>query len=139
MSTITTIMDVLVWRRALRFGIVGASGVLINTAALYVGHEVFGLPLALASAIAVELAIISNFLLNNSWTFGAHTIKVGRFARFNLVSLGGMAITTGVLLALVNLVGIHYLLANLVAISTAMSWNFVVNSVWTWRRAPQRS
>lgn len=118
--------------RFVKFGIVGATGVAVNTAMLYVGHELGGLPLVLASALAVEIAIIHNFLWNNLWTFSQKSIDLHRLVKFNLVSLGGLLITVLVLYSLVEWLDLHYLVANLLAIACATSWNFFVNSFWTW-------
>jgi putative flippase GtrA len=38
--------------------------------------------LAVASALAVELAAVSNYLLYDSWTFAARTPTFRRFAKF---------------------------------------------------------
>jgi dolichol-phosphate mannosyltransferase len=116
-----------------RFGLVGVSGVAVNTGSLYVLHGLLGWPLIPASVLAVEAAIVNNFLWNDRWTFSARDKTPYRFFRFNLVSLGGLAINTSVLALLVALTRAHYLVANLVAIGAAMAWNFAVNSRWTWR------
>ncbi len=118
--------------RLLKFTLVGSSGVVVNTIVLYLGHEVGGLPLLLASALAVETAVISNFLWNNLWTFSQSSFTWRRLLKFNLVSLGGLAITVVVLYALVQYLALHYLVANLLAIGVATIWNFLVNSLWTW-------
>ncbi|MBV9174801.1 MAG: GtrA family protein [Chloroflexi bacterium] len=118
--------------RVARFLSVGALGVIINTGALFVLHQEAHLPLAVASVLAVELAIGSNFLWNNRWTFGNREISFARFARFNLVSLGGLAITTGTDWALVSSLGINYLVANLAGIALATSWNLAGSFIWTW-------
>jgi putative flippase GtrA len=130
-----TIARVLNLRRITKFGLVGASGLLVNTVALYLAHEVANLPLLAASILAVELAIISNFTLNNRWTFAARSWSIRRLARFNLISLGGLAITTATLMGLVHVFPLHYLFANLVAVSLASTWNYVVNALWTWGSA----
>src|SRR5687767_6577737 len=57
--------------RPLRFGLVGLSGVVVNTAALWGLARGAGLPVLLASVLATEMAILSNFLLNDRWTFRA--------------------------------------------------------------------
>lgn len=118
-----------------RFGVVGASGVAVNSSLLYVFHGMAGWPLIPASAVAVEAAIVNNFLWNDVWTFSERNKTPYRFLRFNLVSMGGLAVNTLVLAAVVSLSGIHYLLANLLAIGAAMTWNFAVNVRWTWRSA----
>ncbi len=119
-------------RRLIKFGLVGGSGVVVNMAALFLLHGVLAMPLLVASALAVELAIINNFVWNNAWTFRAGTASWSRFVRFNGVSLVGLVLSTAATVALVNGLGLYYLMANLVAIGCATTWNFVANSLWTW-------
>jgi dolichol-phosphate mannosyltransferase len=119
-------------RRFVKFCLVGGSGVVVNTAVLFALTEWGRVGLAVASPLAVEVAIINNFYWNNSWTFRAGGVNAGRLVKFNLVSLVGMAITTGVLLFLVNTFGLHYLIANFFGIGVAMIWNFLLNFFWTW-------
>ena len=124
-------------QRPLRFGLVGLSGVAVNTTILWTLARGAHLPVPLASVLATEAAILSNFLLNDRWTFRAtarHRSPLMRLARFNGVSLGGMAITVALLTLLSSYAGLHLLLANMLAIGGAMSWNYVVNSRWTWSK-----
>lgn len=46
-----------------------------------------------ASALAAELAIVNNFFWNDHWTVRHTGPSLGRFARFNLVSVITMLIT----------------------------------------------
>ena len=116
----------------MKFALVGSAGVLVNSGALYVLYEWVRMPLVAASALAVEMAILHNYLLNDRWTFGRRLPSLGRFAKFNLVSLGGLLITTGTLYGLVHFLGLHYLLANLIGIGLATLWNFSLSLFWTW-------
>jgi dolichol-phosphate mannosyltransferase len=118
--------------RVARFLVVGGLGVAVNTVALFLLHQQAHLPLALASVLAVEVAIGWNFIWNNRWTFGRRDLSLGRFARFNLVSLDGLAITTAAVWTLASAVGLHYLVANLVGIGLATSWNLAGSFIWTW-------
>jgi dolichol-phosphate mannosyltransferase len=118
--------------RMLKFILVGLSGLLVNTGVLYLGHEVGRLPLILASALAVETAIVNNFLWNNTWTYAQRGFALSKFLKFNLVSLGGLVLTVGMLYGFVNWFGWHYLLANALAVSVSTAWNFMANSLWTW-------
>lgn len=118
-----------------RFAVVGASGVAVNMAALFVLHGVAGLPLVIASAAAVEVAIVHNFVWNHRWTFGRRALALVPFLRFNTVSLAGLVIATSILWVLVTLGGLHYLVANAAGVGVATCWNFLVNLRWTWGRA----
>lgn len=120
------------WIRFGRFGLVGVLGVAVNSLVLYAAHGLLGLPLLAASPLAVEIAILHNFLWNERWTFGESTFSLVRLGKFNLTSLGGLLIASSVLYLLVTYVGVHYLLANLVGIGLATLWNFGTSLVWTW-------
>lgn len=88
----------------IRFGLVGLSGVFVNLGALAL-LSALGLVSTLASALAIELSILSNFALNDAWTFAEQRSgsKRTRLARFQLVSLIGalMQWLTFVLLGLI--------------------------------------
>jgi putative flippase GtrA len=122
--------------RPLRFGVVGASGIVVNSAILWVFVRELHLAVTLGSLIATEAAILSNFLLNDRWTFRDANERSlgGRLLRFNGVALGGVAITAGVLTALTSYTHLHLLIANLLAVGAATFWNYAVNSRWTWRQ-----
>jgi dolichol-phosphate mannosyltransferase len=80
----------------IKFCVVGFIGFVVNS----VGLEVFyrlGLTPGVAAAIGAEGAIISNFTLNNVWTFKEKQITVigklvSKFVQFNLTSGGALII-----------------------------------------------
>lgn len=126
--------------RLLRFSLVGGSGVLVNNAILLALVEPLRVPPVLAAAVATECAIASNFMLNDRWTFGdlAGANRAPwprRFASYNLLTLGGLLLSVGVLAALHELAGLQYLLANLVGICAGTLWNYSSNHNWTWSRS----
>lgn len=119
-------------RKLSKFLVVGGVGMGVNSAALFLLYQVLALPLVLASLLATELSIASNYYWNDRWTFGQRWPSWGRFGKFNLVALGGVLITTLTLWGLVTRLSMPYLLANLLGILLATSWNFIVNVFWTW-------
>ena len=62
-----------------------------------------------------------------------------RWLAFNAVGMAGVILQLGVLAALVHLVGVHYLLATVIAVEAAILHNFVWHQRWTWRDRPVRS
>lgn len=99
-NSIQYIVDILTYillnSSFVKFCVVGFIGFIINA----VGLEFFyhqGLNPGLASAIGAEFSIISNFLLNNFWSFShkkiAHkTHYLPQFLRFNGISVGSILI-----------------------------------------------
>ncbi|MDB5058638.1 MAG: hypothetical protein JWO59_2110 [Chloroflexi bacterium] len=123
-------------QRMARFAIVGTCGVAVNTVTLFLLVNMGHLNKLIAAAIATEVTIVTNFIMNDVWTFrGVHSRLSWpeRLLRYNAVALGGMLITLAVLAMLTLWVGLHYLVANLIAIATATIWNYVVNFRLTWR------
>jgi dolichol-phosphate mannosyltransferase len=133
----------LMWRkgellRFLKFCLVGASGVGVNEGLLWLLKEKAGLPYLGSAAVAIETSIITNFILNNYFTFpernqpGAKAF-FSRLLKFNLVSLAGLGINLGILWLFTDVFGVYYLLSNLVGIVVAFLWNYLLNTWWTWR------
>ncbi len=118
--------------RLSKFLVVGVTGMLVNSLALFLLFQWVHLPLVIASVLSTEMAIVNNFCWNDRWTFGRTQLSIKRFAKFNLVSLAGLVITTCTLWLLVRHLGVYYLAANLLGIALATAWNFAVNVVWTW-------
>jgi putative flippase GtrA len=79
--------------RFIKFCTVGASGVLVNLSLLAVLADGFGIHVNLASALAIEASINSNFIINELWTFRDRRRKTGgvfgRLVKFHLVSAVG--------------------------------------------------
>ena len=77
----------------LKFAAVGASGVVVNLASFTLLMNM-GLNKFIASPIAIELSIITNFLFNNFWTFSKRDMNDRihiRGLKFNIVSFAALA------------------------------------------------
>lgn len=119
--------------RVLKFAIVGGIGAAVNISALYMLSRWAGLPLVVASALAVELSAINNYLLNDTWTFATRSPSVSRFAKFNVASLVGLALNVLGLWLLIRL-GLYFLLANLIGIAFGFAANYTFSVSWVWAR-----
>ncbi len=131
--------------RFIKFAIVGGTGVIVNEGIYWLLTRVAGLVGSLdllAVLIAIEVSIITNFLLNNYFTFADRRPRTpGAFAshliRFDLVSLIGAGIQLGVFFIFTRYLGFkppYDTVALLIAIIIAMAWNFLSNNWWTWKR-----
>ena len=123
--------------KIVRFALVGLSGVLVNTGFLYFFTEKGGIFYLASSALAIEISILTNFILNDLWTFKSRTGLIRqrwkRLASYNFLALGGMAVNMGVLYALTAGFGIYYLYANIIGILFAFLWNYLTNRNITWK------
>ncbi len=124
--------------RFIKFGLVGTSGIFVNMGLLWLLVESTGLMYLIAAAISIETSIISNFLLNNFFTFGdrrSTTFKstLACLLKFNITSLAGLTINMSILWLLTDVIGIYYLISNLCGIAAAALWNYVLSTGWTWK------
>lgn len=85
------------YKRFIKFLVVGGTGFFLQFLTVYVAILI-GAEQFVAAMIGGEIAILSNFILNNLWTFGdTKSIKqqgsfFKRLVKFNIASLGSIAI-----------------------------------------------
>ncbi len=123
--------------RLTKFSIVGAIGAGINTFFLWVFTDVAGIFYLYSSAIAIEITIILQFLMNDRWTFKEQkTTHVEQFMKrilkSNLWRSGGLAVNIGILYFLTEYMNVYYLLSNIVGIICAFLLNYLFESRLTW-------
>lgn len=144
--------------RVLRFAVVGASGVGVNVVAAWLSFRLLFLPLwgtapyaqTSASALGIVVSILTNFLLNDAWTWGdrrsAYRRSFGRrcvdfYAASSLAALVQLGVFRGsiALLSIESGLGplsateLEVSAAQLIGIAVATPLNFVVNHLWTFR------
>jgi len=125
----------------IKFLLVGGTGVVVNLG-FFTMLLKMGINKYLASPIAIQVSIVSNFLLNNYWTFRsrntADSIQV-RGVKFNLVSLASLAISyLAFILLSVAFPHVHPALVQFLGIIPATLVNYLGNSYWTFRHSPDR-
>ncbi len=129
------------WRslglRWLKFNAVGGLGILVQLAVLAVCVSGFHLNYLVATAVAVETAVLHNFVWHERFTWrdrrGAGAL--GRLVRFNLTN-GGLSIGGNLVLmrVLVGALGLPVVLGNLVSIAACSLANFAVSHWFVFRR-----
>ncbi len=146
--------------RVVKFGLVGASGVVVNLVILQSLYSLLGVPYGLAAAAGIAVSIFTNFLLNDSWTWGDRLKGDARRDWFRrlvkyYVSASGAAVVnwsvnTGlktyvlgtVSLELPAFVGAHAhsidvapTIAVICGVAVGMTINFAASHLWAFRDA----
>lgn len=122
--------------RFVKYCLVGVTGVGVQLGLLSLLLLV--LPERTAQAVAIAGAVVSNYLLNNAFTFrdrphrGARERLRGLLAFATVAAVGGL-INWAVGVALHERAGWHLHTASLVGIAVATVWNYVGNRGFTWR------
>ena len=98
--TLQTLWYIFQYSSFIKFVIVGGIGFLIDFGISYLFIEIAHTSVWLGTLVSTETAIISNFFLNNFWSFSHKKIKHGEnkyvlsFFKFNIVSSGSILIQT---------------------------------------------
>ena len=126
-------------RTLVKYGLTGLAGALVNLGSFQILLEL-GLHKFLASPIAIELSIVSNFLMNNYWTFADRAMlgrKRIRGLKYNLVALATLALSYATFVALsIPFPQASPVLLQACGIAPAAALNYFMNSCWTFRPAP---
>jgi putative flippase GtrA len=129
--------------RWLKFNFVGGIGIAVQLLALAIFRSLLHLDYLLATALAVETAVLHNFLWHERFTWADRpamrfTQSLARVARFNasngLVSIAGNLFLMRWLVGSLNM---HYFTANLVAISACSLANFLLSDCFVFQGEAQ--
>jgi putative flippase GtrA len=115
--------------RWLKFNLVGGIGIVVQLLILFALNTGLGLHYLVATALAVEGAVVHNFLWHELFTWpGRGPGTWGRFAKFNLTN-GALSIAGNLALmkGLVGLGHLNYLLASVITIAVCSIFNFLVS------------
>jgi putative flippase GtrA len=141
----------------IKFLIVGGIGYLVNQFTLFLvydsplfvflpaqgtdfGFILFTHPnvrLFIASVIAVEAGIVSNFYWHERWTFRHRERRapaIVRFLKFNLTSIGSPLIAVATINTLTPAFGISPYIANTIGIALGSTWNWIWDTRVIWPR-----
>src|SRR3954447_10853833 len=120
------------WLQLFQFGIVGASGYLINLVVFALTNGALGIHYIGAAIIAFCVAVTSNFWWNRHWTFdeAKHNHAGFQAARFFTVSVLALVVNLVALKLLVG-GGMSELPAQAISVAIAMPFNFIGNKLWT--------
>jgi putative flippase GtrA len=120
------------WIQLAKFGVVGASGFVINIA---IYQALLGIGPHTAAGISFVVSAASNYWFNRHWTFVG---QKGHFAmqgmRFYTVSLVAFGVNQLWLFVFLDWIGWGKLVSEVVAIILVTPLNFLGNKLWSFRR-----
>lgn len=122
--------------RFTHFGLVGVSGLVVNTLALAFFTETVGLFYMMSLLLATQASTLWNFGLSEYWVFkdmhrngGQNGRAVKFFAMNNLALLGRGPIVFG----LTSLIGMNYLLSNVISMAVLLVLRYILADSLIWK------
>jgi dolichol-phosphate mannosyltransferase len=119
------------WIQLAKFGVVGASGYVVNLA---VYAALLGIGPHKAAAVSFVVSAASNYWWNRHWTFAHQKAHVGvQGARFFAVSAIAYGANQLWLVLFVDVLNWREVLSQAIAIVLVTPLNFVGNKLWSFR------
>jgi putative flippase GtrA len=120
--------------RFVRYGLVGAVGTLVQYAILVAMVSAHLAQPATASMVGAVAGAIVNYLLNARFTFD-QTPHAQALPKFALTAVLGAALNGILMKIFVDVLGMHYLLAQVGATVIVLGLTYSINALWTFRSA----
>jgi dolichol-phosphate mannosyltransferase len=128
-------------RQFAKFCVVGVSGLAVDMALLHLlaDPRCAGWNVSFSKACSAETAMLSNFFLNEVWTFrgfgsgaGARWPVAVRLVKFQLICGVGIGFAVLLLNLFYRKLHLNLYVANLLAIVLVTAWNFLMNACFNW-------
>ena len=123
------------FRRLTRFGLVGASGLIVNLLLLATFTHFGSLHYVLSAALATQGSTMWNFTLTEIWVFRDRSTKrpaLLRLGGFLLMNNAMFVLRGPFLVILTSGLGLHYLLSNLVTLIALGFVRYLASDGWIW-------
>lgn len=123
----------------IRFCLVGASGILVNSAMLWLATSVFGVYYLYSGVFATLVSSSWNCLLTELWVFGPESKQsplLRRVVPFFLLNLAALGIRTPIIAWLTESLHVFYLISNLISLVLLLLGRYLVARSWIWPARP---
>ncbi|WP_377643209.1 glycosyltransferase [Oryzobacter terrae] len=120
------------------FAAIGATGIVVNTVAMWLASGVGGLHYALGAVLATVVSTVWNWAALEAVVYpgAARSSTARRFAGFGALNALALVLRVPLIALLVEALGVNYLVANLVSIAALFVARFAVSDSLIFRRAP---
>ncbi len=117
-----------------RFALVGAFGTLVNLGVLWILRYALGIFHEIASALAIEISVLSNFSLNDLWTFRRKrkVSVIESIIRYHLANASGILVQYATSVALFKVIGLESLTSQFIGIIFGFLFNYALSRKIVW-------
>ena len=117
------------------FLVVGLSGILVNSLALYLATAQLKIYYLISVAIATVVSTLWNFGLNEAWVFRTKSPaaqRIRRLGMFSAMNIAALGLRGPIIFMLTSWFGVHYLASNLIslALMTVLRYVLADNLIW---------
>jgi glycosyltransferase involved in cell wall biosynthesis len=130
------------WSQLFKFGVVGVTGIVVNTLVLALATDWLGIYFMVSTVIATLASTTWNFGLTEGWVFRGRQSRAGivrRYGLFFVMNNLALALRGPVIYGLTTGLGLHYLWSNLISLAMVMLLRYVVADAWIWGKSQPKN
>lgn len=120
-------------RQFVLYAIIGMSGVTLDIVLFMVLFNMFHINEQVATFISISAAITNNFLLNTYLNFKVKDHLLSRYARFYMVGLTGIALTSLLFLIFMNGLGVDANIVKIASLVPVLLLQYSLNKRWSFK------
>jgi dolichol-phosphate mannosyltransferase len=128
--------------RFVGFALIGLTGIVVNSLFLYLATSGLHIYYLVSAAIATVASTLWNFSLTEVIVYRARSHAAGRAGRLGLffvINVVALALRTPLIYLMTSLLGIYYVVSNLVSLAALTVLRFLVADNTIWGRVPSRA
>ncbi len=119
-------------RRLLRWFVAGLAFMGVSTAFLYLFVDIGGMPVPLGTFVTAEVCTLLRFAVNHYWVFGARNPNWRQCVQYHVANAGAFSVWW-IAANVLALLGVHYLIAGILAVGVSTALSLLANFFWVWR------
>ena len=125
--------DSSIFRQFVTFVGVGAVATAAHYLILIVLVQLYHLNPILASSVGAVAGALISYVLNYHFTFRSNSSHALSMAKFFAVAGVGLVLNSMAMLIFIEVIGLYYLLGQVLATALVFFWSFAANRAWTFR------
>ena len=123
-------------KQFVKYGLVGVLNTIITISVIFIFMKLLNVSYIISNIVGYLFGFINSFFLNKIWTF-KENIKINakiKYLQFSLVSFIALLVNLFFLYVFTELLGIYYIISQVLAIGIALIINFLGNKIWTFSK-----
>ncbi len=105
----------------------------VSSAFLYGFVDLLGFSVPIATFLTAEICTLLRFLVNHYWVFGQRSPTWRQCLQYHVANAGAF-ITWWVASNILTILGVHYLVAGILAVGFSTGVSFLTNFLWVWSK-----
>ena len=124
--------------RFIKFVVVGASGILVNSLVMFLATENFHINYLISAGIGTVASTIWNFALTETWVYQAKSTiqkRAWRLGLFFVMNMIALSLRTPMIYLMTAVMGIFYVISNLISLAILTVIRFALSDSFIWKQA----